>query len=504
VLQAATHPTSPHGNRSAPRKCAMTRDLKQNVDLWQTSSLYSLHRMMGLPVYTFRRVLLLATCIMGVFQYGMVLTNGVSADDFNTYYELTTTQGETLYTCLNFGACALSFIPGLCYDRFGCVPTIILGLAIFNCGVVLQLAWTRGFPEWLSTMEGLMFCYLCFGFACTFFNVIGSFAPLVAFPVKDVGKVSACVQVSMSLGITVQSQAYYWLKGLGGDVVQNYLIYALVCTNVTGALMCIVFWSARGLLNGSQQEPSSKSSEALPARCEDQCTTSDDSELSAAATPAPSLRRMLVSTEFIFMNLLFFVAVGFAFSFLEVEQEIASEVGVESRSLTDVFGVLNALGRLSVSIPLDYTRTHPWGGVFSYITVSLMIFMCGVMILAFPYSTLAAQQTAMLAANAVVAYGYGGLLGIVPPALRFLFGTEHLGLLYGILYVGVSISVPLWTLIFSKSDACAGLGCYRSYYLCCVAGFAAVLALAAAMAVRDCRAKRATLEVRDACQPLLP
>ena len=36
--------------------------------------------------------------------------------------------------------------------------------------------------------------------------------------------------------------------------------------------------------------------------------------------------------------------------------------------------------------------------------------------------------------------GYGGLLGIVPPALRILFGTGHLGVIYGLLYIGVAAS----------------------------------------------------------------
>merc|ERR1712046_251354 len=80
-------------------------------------------------------------------------------------------------------------------------------------------------------------------------------------------------------------------------------------------------------------------------------------------------------------------------------------------------------------------------------------------------------------ANALVSYGYGGLLGIIPPALTLQFGTKHLGMLYGILYVGVSVSEPLWNLLFFKSPDCTGVECYRTYCLSCVFGFVATLML---------------------------
>ena len=75
----------------------------------------SLSSYLGLPAYTFRRILLLVSCLLGVIQslachkmpacmlccvfgdplfptrtrYGLVLTNGVSVSDFNDYYGLT-------------------------------------------------------------------------------------------------------------------------------------------------------------------------------------------------------------------------------------------------------------------------------------------------------------------------------------------------------------------------------------------------------------------------------
>jgi len=428
----------------------------------------SLGKAFGLSEYTFRRVLLLVSCILGVFQYGLVLTNGVSVEDFNDEYELTTKQGDVLYSGLNFGACALSFIPGLCYDRFGSVVAMILGMIIFNAGVILQLVWTPTFPDWLSTMQGLMFCYVCFGCASTFFNVIGSFVPLTAFPSKDTGKVSACVQVCMSLGITFQTQAYRWLQDLGGDVVRNYLIYALVFTNVTGVLMCVVFRSARGIL--------------------EQGTSLAEDDISESSSP--SLKEILRMPELHFMAVLFFIAVGFSFSFLNCQPRIAAEADVSSSSVATIFGVLNALGRMLVCIPLDYTRHARFGGVFAYLAAALVVFASGVLLLALPWTSEASETLAVRCSNLLVAVGYGGLLGIIPPALKFTFGSQHLGLIYGILYVGVAISEPLWTMLFVKPSGCSGLRCYRTYYLSCVLSFFAVFVLAAGMLLRDSRRVR--------------
>ncbi|CAJ1331288.1 unnamed protein product, partial [Effrenium voratum] len=60
----------------------------------------SLGRALGYPAYTFRRLLVLVSCLLGVVQrlwlilsssglYGLVLTNGVSVSDFNDVYGLT-------------------------------------------------------------------------------------------------------------------------------------------------------------------------------------------------------------------------------------------------------------------------------------------------------------------------------------------------------------------------------------------------------------------------------
>jgi len=200
-----------------------------------------------------------------------------------------------------------------------------------------------------------------------------------------------------------------------------------------------------------------------------------------------TLKDILSSPEFVFMWVLFFFPVGFSFSFLNCAPRLAKEAGADPSSLTAAFGILNAFGRLVVNVPLDYTRKYAFGGVFSYIIASLLVFSCGIMFLALPSS---AGPMQVSIANGLISVGYGGILGIVPPALRIFFGTENLGVIYGLLYIAVSISEPLWGSLFFKAAGCAGVGCYRLYNVACLCGFLVTLIAAVLMQIRQMKQRR--------------
>eukprot|EP00913_Durusdinium_trenchii_P011179 g10500.t1 len=183
------------------------------------------------------------------------------------------------------------------------------------------------------------------------------------------------------------------------------------------------------------------------------------STASAAETSA-SLSQCLYSVDFAYMFLLFCSAIGFSFSFLNCLGRLAAEASVSGTELSSVFGLVNAFGRLLVCLPLDYTRNYRWGGIYVYIFLSLSVYILGLLLLALP-----SHPGAFLVrvANIFASLGYGGLLGIVPPALRVTFGTQHLGIIYGLLYVGVAVFEPLWGLLFQKPQNCSGVECYNLY-----------------------------------------
>jgi len=424
---------------------------------------FSLGRAIGLPPYTFRRLLLLLSCIFAVFQYGMILTNGGRENDFDAYFGLTQLEGDALYSYMNLGACGLSFIPGLCYDKLGFVLSVVIGTLMFDVGVAIPLLLGKKTPP-----LGQDFSNIFFGCASSFFNTMGQFAPLLAFPTKHVGKVSTVIQVSLSLSITLQSQAYFALRRAGGNNPENsvvyFQIYAIAFTTATGIVMSAIGLAGRSILKADEQETGSN--EAPQAR--------------------RSLWATLLTYEFAYFVILFFIPIGFSFSFLNVEARIASEVGLTANDLATPFGILNALGRICVNAPLDYTRHHPLGGVFTYLLLSLATFTVGIMFLVLP----SPDSTYVHIANAFVGLGYGGILGILPPALRLYMGSDYLGFIYGILYIGVAISEPLWGLLFFKPHNCSGVGCYRLYNLSCISGFALTLVLTGAMLFLHIKASR--------------
>jgi len=424
---------------------------------------FSLGRALGLPPYTFRRLLLLLSCILAVFQYGMILTNGGRESDFDAYFGLRQSQGDALYSVMNFGACGLGFIPGLCYDKLGFVLSTVIGTLMFDVGVAVPLLLGKKTP-----LLGQDFGNICFGCASSFFNTLGQFAPLVAFPTKHVGKVSTVIQVSLSLSITLQSQAYFALRSASGNNVEKrvhfFQIYAIGITTLTGIFMCVIGLVCRSILKPNEEETGS--------------------------TEAPQATRSLWATlltyEFAYFVILFFIPIGFSFSFLNVETRIASEVDLTANDLATPFGILNALGRVCVNAPLDYTRHHPLGGVFTYLLLSLATFTVGMVFLVLP----SPGRTYVQIANVFVGLGYGGILGIIPPALRLYMGIDYLGFIFGILYIGVAISEPLWGLLFFKPHSCSGVGCYRLYNLSCIGGLALTLDLTVAMLFLHVRASR--------------
>jgi len=392
-------------------------------------------------------MILLTACILGVLQYGMVLVFGVIVHDLDDYYGLTTAEGDVLYSYLNFGSCALSFLPGILYDRLGASSSMVIGTIIGIFPVGLQLTWSPAFPAWLSTFGGLKLCYLFAGFSSSFFNVIGCCAPMAAFDEKDLGKVSAAVQICLSLGISVQSAVFAAIKSMSKEFIEDYLSYSLIFLASCGTIMATVFKACEDLIGANFED--------------------------RAKAPRTPIKETVCNPAFAYMSFLFAVAIGFCFSFLDVEARIAAEADVDASSLSISFGMINCIGRVATSLPLDFTRHHRFGGVQTYIFVSLGVFASGLLCLAVP-----AEPGAMhvFAANALAALGYGGLLGIIPPALRLQFGTDNLGMIYGVLYFWVAGSVPIWAFWDSKPDSCFGVKCYREYCLGGVFGMGLTMA----------------------------
>merc|ERR1712060_354844 len=65
--------------------------------------------------------------------------------------------------------------------------------------------------------------------------------------------------------------------------------------------------------------------------------------------------------------------------------------------------------------------------------------------------------------NFLAGVANGAFFGITAPALRLLFGSGSLGLIYGIMYVWVAVGMPFWSAQMPDTDACSGVACFHSY-----------------------------------------
>lgn len=423
------------------------------------------------PKHTCTTVLVIAVCILGVVQWGMVLTFGYVVDDICSHYGLREKQGIMLYNWMNFGMFALAFIPGLCYDKLGGSVSIMIGTIIGSLPMFLQTLWKPKELSWLSTANGLAVSYTFFGLGSGFFNLIGVFAPFTVCSEQHIGRVNALVQVCLSLGMTVQSTTYEIIKFHGGDYIGNYLLYVLLFTWICGLLMAIVLRVSESVV------PLSVSVEALNEipqifllenelkRClllDPVCTHSCNTQSlvrSGCEKFVTDLRNLSINRTFIFFTVVFFIPMAFQFSFLNFVSDIASDAGASVTTIGVVFGIVSAFGRLLASVALDYTIKHPLGGYITYIVLSLLTFALALLIMAVAEE---AEPTTMQLANVAAALGSGGMWGIIPAALRLEFGVENLGLIYGSLSFFIPLSEPLWSSLV-EIDTCKGIDCYHRF-----------------------------------------
>ena len=61
------------------------------------------------------------------------------------WLELAWRQGDFLYGCMNLGACGLSFVPGLIYDRLGCITAMVIG-ALTGFSRCFETFWAQTRP----------------------------------------------------------------------------------------------------------------------------------------------------------------------------------------------------------------------------------------------------------------------------------------------------------------------------------------------------------------------
>ena len=137
----------------------------------------------------------------------------------------------------------------------------------------------------------------------------------------------------------------------------------------------------------------------------------------------------------------FYVAYGFvfgasvpAFILLSHAGYLSGGIGSEDAYvlawLTSVFGVANAVGRMSAGIVSDYL------GRKKILLISLFIETIGLALLVF----FANGMLLLGIVFGLIGYAFGAAMGVMPAWVSDQFGIRHSGLNYGILITGVSIA----------------------------------------------------------------
>lgn len=201
------------------------------------------------------------------------------------------------------------------------------------------------------------------------------------------------------------------------------------------------------------------------------------------------------------MSFFLVIPVGFCFSFLDVMGKIAQEAGLLDSDLAMTFGLCNAVGRFLFSFLLDFTRGHALGGVHTYMVVTMIIFISGMLCLVLPP---APGALSVQAANVIVGFSYGGMMALVPLGVRDFFGTKSIGIIYGILYMWVYLSIFFWASFSAKPVGCVGVACYRTYCLGGLVSTLVCLALTVLLQVASlCRSSR-TASAASFAEPIGP
>lgn len=203
------------------------------------------------------------------------------------------------------------------------------------------------------------------------------------------------------------------------------------------------------------------------------------------------------SNTFLFITVVYIFSMSFLISFLNFVGEIAVDAGASATSVGVIFGIINACGRLLVSVGSDYTCRHPLGGHTTYMVLSLLTFGLGLFVIAVAEDV---GPPTIHFVNAAAALGYGGLSGITPPLLRLEFGVEKLGFLYGFLWSAVGLSEPFWSrLVEIGTGTCEGLDCFRTFLF---AGFGTMVltALIGCLTImHSCTEIKSNLDARSLC-----
>lgn len=337
--------------------------------------------------------------IWGVFQVELIKQFGWSQATASLPFSL-----------LIFFMSVGSLIGGKIQDKLSPRPVIMCGGIILGLGFVLSFFTTASTPWWICLTYGVIGGI---GMGTTYTSTIACCQKW--FPDKR-GLITGCIVSAL---------------GFGGIVFTNVATPLIKARGVleTFIWLGIIFIAVCGIGAQFIKNP--------PADWKPEGWTPKESK-SGIHNQNFTTREMIRTPQFYFVTLTFALACASGFMVIPFAKTIAIDGGLSADIATVgvmVISFFNSLGRLF------------WGWISDKIgrknTVLVLLLISGIFI---PF-VIAAKAYMVFVVIAIVAFSYGGFLGVFPSLTADFFGIKNIGANYGTVLLGFGFGSVAFTYI---------------------------------------------------------
>lgn len=396
-------------------------------------------------------VALLVGCGLIAAQYGLLQIFGVYSQGLAVAAGLSTADVSLLYTAMNWGACALAFLAGLVFDRYGAAGASLVGGVVSSGSMLLILAVLRMRSSSLFLL--LQLAFLAFGFGASCLNTVAVVGAVQAVPPRHAGRASAGVLCFLALSMS-------WHVAIFHNVCEqrffSFVWYQAAYSFLAGLLGFLIF--------ATRPPAAEASADAGTAPLLDV----EQRQEAKATAPLPKhtllarLRVLLGSKEMPWLVALFMGPLAYSFSLLGTWSVCASRLSMPAGQQAQAaygIGIASAIGRLVFGGLADMSPVA-WGrlGWELCCAGSILAFLIGFALLEH------SQRGFFATALWIQSFAYGGIMALAPASLRVNFLPEDMGLVYGILFQTLAIAFTVLNQAAVPSPECMGPLCFQGWF----------------------------------------
>ncbi|CAE8591170.1 unnamed protein product [Polarella glacialis] len=416
------------------------------------------------------RIVVIVACCFIIVQYALLQIFSVYSPEL----PISAGAASKLYGAANLGATALAAPAGFAFDGLGPAVSSLLGGVLSVGGLTVAAMSVAAMGSNPHAMLLATAGCLMFGFGTTLLNTVAILSAIRAAPARHAGKVSAGVMCSCSLGMSLHTWIHArWFHGQ----LYTFFVYQVVYSLLAGLVGCLLFSS--GVWRRALQ---SDDEVASPLPENDSVTNTSES----GSTRAKILNRVrsTVSTPYFpWLTVLFLSPMAYAFALIGCWSVCAGCLGVrgaQQSQLALCFGLVSAAGRICFGFFGDWA---PKGKARLGCELGFLVSLCAFQV---GFALLELDQLAwFVPAILLQSFGFGGVIALVPAALKAGFKADDLGTAYGLLYQLLAVTFTLFNRAAVPVTGLTGPICFRGWFRTAAALNALCVAWAACRAWRS-------------------